>query len=123
MRYLGLFVVLFILLKPVLPVVDYIFNYDYIVTQLCINRDRPDLACNGKCYLMQSLAEEANKERDKKQANLESRYKLPVLYFEDHQSIFDNLTDVSINKAKVTMPYFVSYSFLFSKDDIKPPIA
>lgn len=39
------------LIQPAIPILDYLINYDYIVKQLCENRDKPVLACNGKCYL------------------------------------------------------------------------
>jgi len=39
------------MLKPILPIVIYYINYDYIVTELCENRDKPEMGCNGKCYL------------------------------------------------------------------------
>ncbi len=37
--------------KPLLPLIIYYANYDYIVTELCENRDKPYLECNGNCYL------------------------------------------------------------------------
>lgn len=39
------------LVQPILPVVEYLVNYQYIVDELCENRDKPVLTCNGKCYL------------------------------------------------------------------------
>jgi hypothetical protein len=35
---------------------DYAINYDYISKVLCINKDKPELKCNGKCHLMKELA-------------------------------------------------------------------
>ena len=43
-------------LKPVLPVLEYIVNYDYIVSELCENKSKPELHCNGKCHLEKELA-------------------------------------------------------------------
>ena len=31
-------------------------NYDYIVTNLCENKSKPELKCNGKCHLTKQLA-------------------------------------------------------------------
>jgi hypothetical protein len=42
--------------KPIFPVMDYAINYDYISKVLCINKDKPELKCNGKCHLMKELA-------------------------------------------------------------------
>ncbi|BFP42099.1 hypothetical protein FGF1_29440 [Flavobacteriaceae bacterium GF1] len=35
----------------------YLANSTYIKEVLCINREKPKLNCNGKCYLMQQLQE------------------------------------------------------------------
>lgn len=59
--YVILFVVALMLVKPFWPVVEYIVNYDYIKNVLCENRDKPQLECDGKCYLAKMLAEETEK--------------------------------------------------------------
>jgi len=41
--------------RPILPVIDYFVNYDYIAEQLCENRNKPILACNGKCYVAKEI--------------------------------------------------------------------
>ena len=46
---------LFMLLKPVLPVIDYVVNYEYITKVICVNKAKPKLQCNGKCHLMKEL--------------------------------------------------------------------
>ena len=52
-----------ILLKPVLPVFEYVINYDYIVTELCENKEKPVMRCNGKCHLMKELAKASENEK------------------------------------------------------------
>ncbi|MEM9649849.1 MAG: hypothetical protein AAF969_15325 [Bacteroidota bacterium] len=39
---------------------DFLLNQEYIKEFLCINKEKPKLACNGKCYLMQQLQENQN---------------------------------------------------------------
>ena len=46
-----------VLLKPIIPVLDYAVNYEYIKEVLCINKDVPEMQCDGKCYLRTQLAE------------------------------------------------------------------
>jgi len=63
------------LLKPVIPVLDYIINYDYIAKELCENKAKPQMHCNGKCHLMKELAkaaEEQKQQSDKKSAQQEA---------------------------------------------------
>ncbi|RYG30131.1 MAG: hypothetical protein EOO01_37200 [Chitinophagaceae bacterium] len=47
---------LFLVTKPLFPLVEYVTNYDYIATVLCVNKTKPEMHCNGKCHLMQELA-------------------------------------------------------------------
>ena len=56
-----------ILLKPLWPLVEYVVNYDYIVENLCENKEEPILKCNGKCYLSKQIAKETQK--DKKESS------------------------------------------------------
>ena len=39
-------------------VLDYQLNKEYIAENLCINKAKPQLHCNGKCQLAKKLAEE-----------------------------------------------------------------
>lgn len=44
------------MLKPLAPMIDYVIRYDYISQELCVNTDKPELHCNGKCYVGQEIA-------------------------------------------------------------------
>ncbi len=77
-------VALLLLLKPVLPVFDYIINYEYIANELCENKEEPELKCNGKCHLMKELAKASDDEKpmsEKKSLHQETE----VLFY---QSVF-----------------------------------
>lgn len=41
--------------------VNFTINRKYIIDNFCINKDKPELACDGKCFLMQKM--NAEKER------------------------------------------------------------
>jgi len=48
-------------------------NRSYIAEKLCINKNKPELNCHGKCFLMKKLAETEKKqesERTAQQKNL-----------------------------------------------------
>jgi hypothetical protein len=49
-------------------------NQKYIAAELCVNRNRPELHCNGKCYLMRKL-----KQAEQKEKAHESENQRPVL--------------------------------------------
>ena len=48
------------MLRPVMPVINYYINYDYIVAELCENKAKPVLKCNGKCHLTKELKKANN---------------------------------------------------------------
>lgn len=51
-----------------MPFVDYAVNYNFIAKNLCENRAKPGLMCNGKCYLVKEIAK--TNENFPKQDNL-----------------------------------------------------
>lgn len=71
------------LIKPVLPVVDYIINYDYISTHLCENIEKPELKCNGKCHLKKELASEAKKDNSKSNEQKNNSIVFEILFCEN----------------------------------------
>lgn len=42
---------------------DYFVNINYIVKNLCINKENPAMHCNGKCYLAKKLKEQEKQEQ------------------------------------------------------------
>ena len=109
------------LLKPVLPVIDYVVNYEYITKVLCINKAKPKLHCNGKCHLMKELAKASENEKpissNKKIATQEfeilffeeiNSFKIASIYFEEKQNTISN--------------YSNSYFYLNSVSVFRPPI-
>jgi len=65
-RFSATFLVLIYLTtfyKVAVPYVGFYANQDVIAFELCINQDKPELKCNGKCYLKQKL-DELSKSQD-----------------------------------------------------------
>ena len=60
MKFIASTIFILLLLTQVfskwLMVIDYTINKDYIAKNLCENRNRPTLHCNGKCQLMKKMA-------------------------------------------------------------------
>lgn len=57
-------IALTMLIKPLSPVVEYVVNYNYIATVLCVNKAKPQLQCNGKCYLVEQLRKNAGQNEE-----------------------------------------------------------
>lgn len=112
---------LFMLLKPVLPVVDYVVNYEYISTVLCENKAKPKMECNGKCHLMKELAKTSENEApissDKKIASQQ----FEVLFLEEIKSI--KITPIYLfEKQTANSNYSNLYFRLNSASVFRPPI-
>ena len=62
----------------VIPLVclDYEMRKDYIAKTLCVNRNKPKLNCNGKCYLAKKLAQAEKQE----QRQAEQDYLASLIY-------------------------------------------
>ena len=39
-------------------------NIDYIIEKYCVNKEKPEMACNGKCHLMKTLTQTETPEKD-----------------------------------------------------------
>ncbi|HEY9221869.1 MAG TPA: hypothetical protein VIO43_09890 [Lutibacter sp.] len=68
-QFFGIFFYLLYLLamvRPLVPLMEYYANYDYIANVLCENRDKPYLECNGKCYLEKQLNKANHNDHDHK---------------------------------------------------------
>jgi len=74
-----LFYLLYLLamIRPLVPIIEYYSNYNYIANALCENRDRPYLECNGKCYLEKQLKKAGHE-------NHEHKSTVPQINFDDY---------------------------------------
>lgn len=66
-------------LRPLLPYLDYYINYEYISEVLCINKEKPKLACNGKCYLGQQLKKVEKSDKQEKNLPPFSLERMPIV--------------------------------------------
>ena len=122
MKLFWPFIAALILLRPLLPVLDYVVNYDYIVDELCVNRDRPELNCNGRCYLMRALAEEASKKRDAEERGAKNNLQLSVTYFMEHGAAWEFACITPEPKTKAVDSYLIALGSGHPSKLLKPPI-
>ena len=63
----------------------YELNIDYIIENYCVNKEKPELQCNGKCHLKNQLAVTDTKGE---QSFVNSLFKTFVpVYFQEYKSI------------------------------------
>ena len=118
--HLFLNLYLLALVQPAIPILEYLINYDYIVNELCENRDKPILACNGKCYLGDQLD---------MQLDLSSEQQLPLppkVDLEKFISLVKDIPNVTLKAdlSKDKLPEYHDFlkEKLFSDTPLKPPI-
>ncbi|MEO6883508.1 MAG: hypothetical protein ABI199_05745 [Bacteroidia bacterium] len=51
------------LIKPFVPVVDYLMHEKYIAANLCENKSNTKMCCNGKCYMAKQLKKAASENK------------------------------------------------------------
>jgi hypothetical protein len=57
-------------------------NHKYIAENLCVNRSRPWMHCDGKCYFMRKIKESQDNEKKQERADQKNNYQegLPVSF-------------------------------------------
>ena len=114
----AIFITIFFLLaKPVMPVLEYAVKYDYIVAELCENKAKPEMHCNGKCHLMKELAKAS--ESDKQDGKPSLQHAHEVLFITP-LPVFDFNSTVA---ARTLAPdsYENNYFHLYSSASLRPP--
>ncbi len=84
-----------ILGKPLYPIAEYITNYDYIVNNLCENKNKPALNCDGKCYLSKLLAQESKQNEENPFGEKQSQTEVQHIFFYKLTSQIDFGEDLS----------------------------
>lgn len=86
------------------------------IEKLCENKDKPELKCNGKCYLMKVLQQKENEKKNKEEA---VEYKELILFveaLENEGSLWE------VNEQTEQIPIYKNfYQYLFSTSIHPPP--
>ncbi|WP_419870819.1 hypothetical protein [Chryseobacterium sp. CT-SW4] len=117
MRWFPIFfLTLFLSLRPLIPLLDYAINYDYISTVLCINTQKAELNCNGKCYLAKEMA----KTNEENSANMTAGFKFIDVFLGTESLLFTNDTS-TLSFTEKNFFYTDSYIYLLYTRVSKPP--
>lgn len=120
MKSLLPFFAFLILFRPFWPIVEYIVAYDYIVAELCENRDRPELECDGTCYLSKQLALELQQENQNPLKSHTTKQDIPQIFIIEDFLVVPFLF---LSHSKSSKIYFQRnlHSASFILDDLDPP--
>lgn len=110
---------IFMLLKPVLPVLEYVVFYDYIKNELCENKDQKELECNGQCHLSKELSKAADTTTDGKTKSVVT-VESNVVFCQDMNFEFQVPTQYVI-ETKFIHYYSNFYSFTKVNTIFHPP--
>ncbi|MDM1553601.1 hypothetical protein PYS58_17830 [Chryseobacterium indologenes] len=116
--FISIFIIFTVAVRPVLPLINYAVNYDYIVKNLCEKKDIPQSTCKGKCYVEKELA------KTEKQSNTSQTIKIAGL------DVFISNEILSFSNKKEPEPlveipglyYFDSYSSDYFSRIFHPPL-
>jgi len=116
-----LFIVSFMmLLKPIVPVFQYVINYEYISEVLCINKEKPEMHCNGKCHLMQELAKASEDDKPISSDKKSHHSEIEVLFIEELISF--NFTSENEFVVKTPINFYSNlYSHINCNSVFHPP--
>ncbi len=95
---------------------NFYLQQDFIAKTLCVNKDKPKMHCNGKCYLKKQLKKEEKKDKgihktEKEVTNILSV--LPIYEFSE----FTLIETISNKHFSYKMNYYNSYL----KSVFRPP--
>lgn len=94
-------------------------NQKYIAENLCINRDKPWLHCNGKCYFMRKVKQA--EENEKKQEAKDNLSRLEVSFFQEPFKIAF-IEPVILETTQSTFPHYTfQYSSSYIETIFRPP--
>jgi hypothetical protein len=113
--------VIIILFKPVFPIVEYGLNYGYITKMLCINKERPKLHCNGKCYLIKQLAKNFDIEKPVSASKKNEGQNNEILFLEKIKVLGNSL--FFFGRKKVIFDVYSNHYFYKKRSAVfRPPI-
>ena len=91
---------------------DYELRKDYIIQNFCINKDKPKLHCDGKCYLAKRIA--AADKQEESQNTSTSLSKIINLEINPIQVVFDFEFDYTFNYKKINNNFVYLHSIYSS---------
>lgn len=120
MKTAAIFLSLFMLLKPIMPLIEYAAFYDYIVNELCVNKEKPELQCNGKCHLTKELAKASDSEAgNEKNHTVSSEFSF--VYFQE-VNMYNTLFFPKEQRSKINTSYNNIYKFHYRGFVFHPPL-
>jgi len=110
------FLMLSVSCKELFQYAAFKLNQDYISTVFCINKDKPEMKCDGKCYLKKTM--DTSKEEKQSKALPPPDEKSILVYFE---LPYASLAACMTVKPRPLFNYIESLSSLSDRAILHPP--
>lgn len=95
---------------------DYQINLPEYIAQ-CINKDKPELHCNGQCVLMEKMKE---REKEETKKNLVA-YEYSALYVHNEYVLLNTRQMVEETDKNHFLAYLNNYTFQYNTLIFRPP--
>ncbi len=105
-------------LKDMMTYVHFLYNRADIVETLCVNRDKPERKCEGKCFLKKQI-EEDHKE-DAVIPNLLKEFSSNIVFLPTNNTSFTSVL-FYVNNKQLIVYTDDEHSYNYSKDVFHPP--
>ena len=117
--WLLMFAVLAVNFSSAVVYVGFKVNQPYIAKTLCINRSRPWLHCNGKCYFMRKIKQD--EENEKKQSERDGTIRLEISFCQEpYQITFIEPVILEVHQS-IFPRYTYSYNSSYLSTIFRPP--
>jgi len=90
----------------------YQLNQQYIASTLCVNKSRPWLHCNGRCYLMKKIQQAEQKEKSAEQQTQKNLFQEAFLTTTENLTFNSQLLRVIASPYKALSPQAVTIMLL-----------
>ncbi len=97
-------------------VADFYVNQDYIAANLCVNKDKPWMHCNGHCQLSKKMQEEENKDKQNTDHKSENKTEAVCINYVPLQP-----GEITPGNLIIFPIYRESISIVTAKDIFHPP--
>lgn len=105
------------LIGGAIPYLWYIVNYEYIVTELCVNRDNPEMNCDGSCQLKKMIHKHHPHHNDEKPSSPVPQQQKIDLFVTVH----DSMTRSAAYTSLLSPIYLNKMSTLWFGEPASPP--
>lgn len=107
-------------IRPIVPVLEYAVNYEYISKVLCVNKFSPQKKCNGRCHLKKELNDIFDDKKSNPGSDKMSLVETVIIFLEKNATF--NFAVVTEESLKERLSWYANlYSFCFYKDFFHPP--